>query len=174
MVGRTPEYLGKKIEQKEVKMAMLALIATAASILVFTAISAVLEFPKDSYWNPQGPTIGNLNNTGPHGFAEILYAYTSGTGNNGSAFAGITRQYALVQPHARSGDAHRPLPVPAAAARRGRKPGRQETDPGHERHAADARAAVRRPAGRHGRHRRRVDILPGAVAGADRRAFPHE
>jgi K+-transporting ATPase ATPase A chain len=90
MVGRTPEYLGKKIEQKEVKMAMLALIATAASVLVFTAISAVLEFPKDSYWNPQGPTIGNLNNTGPHGLAEILYAYTSATGNNGSAFAGIT------------------------------------------------------------------------------------
>ena len=90
MVGRTPEYLGKKIEQKEVKMAMLALIATAASILVFTGISAVLEFAKDSYWNPMGPTTANLNNTGPHGLAEILYAYTSATGNNGSAFAGIT------------------------------------------------------------------------------------
>jgi K+-transporting ATPase ATPase A chain len=90
MVGRTPEYVGKKIEQKEVKMAMLALIATAFSILVFTAISSVLQFPKDSYWNPQGPTIGNLNNAGPHGLAEILYAYSSGTGNNGSAFAGIS------------------------------------------------------------------------------------
>jgi K+-transporting ATPase ATPase A chain len=90
MVGRTPEYLGKKIEQKEVKMAMLALIACAFSVLVFTAISSVLQLPKDSYWNPQGPTIGNLNNAGPHGFAEILYAYSSGTGNNGSAFAGIT------------------------------------------------------------------------------------
>ena len=90
MVGRTPEYLGKKIEQKEVKMAMLALIATAASILVFTGMSAVLEFAKDSYWNPMGPTTANLNNTGPHGLAEILYAYTSATGNNGSAFAGIT------------------------------------------------------------------------------------
>jgi potassium-transporting ATPase potassium-binding subunit len=90
MVGRTPEYLGKKIEQKEVKMAMLALIACAFSILVFAAISSVLQFPKDSYWNPQGPTIGNLNNAGPHGFAEILYAYTSGTANNGSAFAGIS------------------------------------------------------------------------------------
>jgi K+-transporting ATPase ATPase A chain len=90
MVGRTPEYLGKKIEQKEVKMAMLALIACAFSVLVFTAISSVLQFPKDSYWNPQGPTIGNLNNAGPHGFAEILYAYTSGTANNGSAFAGIS------------------------------------------------------------------------------------
>ena len=72
MVGRTPEYLGKKIEQKEVKMAMLALIATAASILVFTAISSVMPFAKDGYWNPPGAAIANLNNGGPHGLAEIL------------------------------------------------------------------------------------------------------
>jgi K+-transporting ATPase ATPase A chain len=90
MVGRTPEYLGKKIEQKEVKMAMLALIATAASILVFAGITAVLQIPKGAYWNPMGATTANLNNTGPHGLAEILYAYTSATGNNGSAFAGIS------------------------------------------------------------------------------------
>ena len=90
MVGRTPEYVGKKIEQKEVKMAMVALIATAFSILVFTGISAVVPFAKDGYWNPAGPAIANLNNAGPHGLSEILYAYTSGTGNNGSAFAGIT------------------------------------------------------------------------------------
>jgi len=90
MVGRTPEYVGKKIEQKEVKMAMVALIATAFSILLFTGISAVIPFAKDGYWNPAGPAIANLNNAGPHGLSEILYAYTSGTGNNGSAFAGIT------------------------------------------------------------------------------------
>jgi K+-transporting ATPase ATPase A chain len=91
MVGRTPEYLGKKIESKEVKMAMLALIATAASILVFTAISSVLPFDKGGYWNGSyGAATGNLNNGGPHGLAEILYAYTSGTANNGSAFAGIS------------------------------------------------------------------------------------
>ncbi|MEO8483287.1 MAG: potassium-transporting ATPase subunit KdpA [Acidobacteriota bacterium] len=90
MVGRTPEYLGKRIEQKEVKMAMLALIATAFSILVFTAISAVIQFPQGGYWNPQGPAIANVNNAGPHGLAEILYAYSSGTGNNGSAFAGLS------------------------------------------------------------------------------------
>jgi potassium-transporting ATPase potassium-binding subunit len=91
MVGRTPEYLGKKIESKEVKMAMLALIATAASILVFTAISSVLPFEKGGYWNGSyGPATGNLNNGGPRGLAEILYAYTSGTANNGSAFAGIS------------------------------------------------------------------------------------
>ena len=90
MVGRTPEYLGKKIEQKEVKMAMLAVIATAASILVFTALSSVVTFSGKGYWNPQGTAIANLNNSGPHGFAEVLYAYVSGTGNNGSAFGGIS------------------------------------------------------------------------------------
>jgi K+-transporting ATPase ATPase A chain len=91
MVGRTPEYLGKKIEQKEVKMAMLALIATAASILVFAAISSVIPFEKGGYWNGSfGAATGNLNNGGPRGLGEILYAYTSGTANNGSAFAGIS------------------------------------------------------------------------------------
>jgi K+-transporting ATPase ATPase A chain len=91
MVGRTPEYLGKKIEGKEVKMAMIALIATSAAILAFTGISAVLLFAKDAYWNgAYAATTGNLNNGGPHGFAEILYAYTSAAANNGSAFAGIS------------------------------------------------------------------------------------
>src|SRR5205807_3151855 len=90
MVGRTPEYLGKKIEQKEVKMAMLAIIATAFSILVFSGISAVIPFAKNGYWNPAGPAIANLTNTGPHGLSEILYAYTSATGNNGSAFGGLS------------------------------------------------------------------------------------
>src|SRR5450432_1427469 len=90
MVGRTPEYLGKKIEQKEVKMAMLAVIATAFSILVFSALTAVITFQAKGYWNPQGAPTANLANNGPHGLSEILYAYVSGTGNNGSAFNGIT------------------------------------------------------------------------------------
>ena len=89
MVGRTPEYLGKKIEQKEVKMAMLAVIACAFSILVFSAISTVIPFAAKGYWNPPGPAIANINNSGPHGFSEILYAYVSSTGNNGSAFGGL-------------------------------------------------------------------------------------
>ena len=81
-------------------MAMLALICTAFSILVFAAISSVITFPsptKDakgqrvahSYWNPPGAATANLTNSGAHGFSEILYAYSSGTGNNGSAFAGL-------------------------------------------------------------------------------------
>ncbi|QOY86925.1 potassium-transporting ATPase subunit KdpA [Paludibaculum fermentans] len=91
MVGRTPEYLGKKIESKEVKMAMLAMLATSAAILLFSGITAVIQFPKDAYWNGSyGPGVGNLNNSGPHGLAEILYAYSSGAANNGSAFAGIS------------------------------------------------------------------------------------
>jgi K+-transporting ATPase ATPase A chain len=89
MVGRTPEYLGKKIEQKEVKMAMLALLILAMSILLFSGASSVVTFAKNSYWNSPGPATANLGNPGSHGFSEILYAYTSGTGNNGSAFAGI-------------------------------------------------------------------------------------
>ena len=91
MVGRTPEYLGKKIEGKEVKMAMLALIATSFVILLFSAASSVIDFPKGGYWNgANGAAIANLNNGGPHGFSEILYAYSSAAANNGSAFAGIT------------------------------------------------------------------------------------
>jgi len=78
MVGRTPEYLGKKLEAKEVKMAMLAILILPLSILGFTALASVL---------PAG--LAGLNNSGPHGFSEILYAYSSGTGNNGSAFAGL-------------------------------------------------------------------------------------
>jgi potassium-transporting ATPase potassium-binding subunit len=89
MVGRTPEYVGKKIEQKEVKMAMLALIATSFSILVFTALTAVVPFAAGGYWNSPGLAAANVANHGPHGLSAILYAYTSATGNNGSAFAGI-------------------------------------------------------------------------------------
>jgi K+-transporting ATPase ATPase A chain len=79
MVGRTPEYLGKKIEAKEVKMAMLAILILPLSILGFSAIATVAAA------GLAGPA-----NAGPHGFSEILYAYTSATGNNGSAFAGIS------------------------------------------------------------------------------------
>ena len=79
MVGRTPEYLGKKLEAKEVKMTILALLSLPLSILGWTALATVVP-----------PGLAGIANTGPHGFSEILYAYTSGTGNNGSAFAGIS------------------------------------------------------------------------------------
>jgi K+-transporting ATPase ATPase A chain len=89
MVGRTPEYVGKKIEQKEVKMAILAIVATSVCLLGFTALSSAMPFSKGAYWNSPGPAAANTNNGGPHGFSEILYAYASGAGNNGSAFAGL-------------------------------------------------------------------------------------
>ncbi len=89
MVGRTPEYVGKKIEQKEVKMAIIAVLATSLCILLFTALSSVTPFAKGGYWNAPGAAVANTNNNGAHGLSEILYAYSSGAGNNGSAFAGI-------------------------------------------------------------------------------------
>ena len=79
MVGRTPEYLGKKIEAYDIKMAMLYALIFPLLILTFTAISVL----SDSFG------LSSLNNSGPHGLSEILYAFTSGTGNNGSAFAGL-------------------------------------------------------------------------------------
>jgi potassium-transporting ATPase potassium-binding subunit len=78
MIGRTPEYLGKKIEGNEVKMTMLALLCVPAAILSIAAVAIVL---------PAG--VAGLNNAGPHGFSELLYAYTSGAATNGSAFAGL-------------------------------------------------------------------------------------
>jgi K+-transporting ATPase ATPase A chain len=79
MVGRTPEYLGKKIEAYDVKMAMLYVLVFPLTILIFTAIASL------------SPTYGlsSLNNAGPHGLTEMIYAYTSSAGNNGSAFAGL-------------------------------------------------------------------------------------
>jgi K+-transporting ATPase ATPase A chain len=79
MVGRTPEYLGKKIEAKEVKMAMLAILVLPLMYLGWTAVAAVVPFG-----------VSQLGNAGPHGFSEMLYLFTSSTANNGSAFGGIT------------------------------------------------------------------------------------
>jgi K+-transporting ATPase ATPase A chain len=79
MIGRTPEYLGKKIEAYDVKVSMLSVLVPVFTILGFTALASV------SSWGLAG-----LNNSGPHGFSEILYAFSSATGNNGSAFAGLT------------------------------------------------------------------------------------
>jgi potassium-transporting ATPase potassium-binding subunit len=79
MVGRTPEYVGKKIEAREVKMAMLAILVLPLMYLGWTSVAVV--FP---------PAVASMANAGPHGFTEVLYAYTSSTGNNGSAFAGLS------------------------------------------------------------------------------------
>jgi K+-transporting ATPase ATPase A chain len=78
MVGRTPEYVGKKIEAREVKLAMLAILSLPLAMLGLTAIAVVLP-----------GAVASIANPGPHGFSEILYAYTSAAANNGSAFAGL-------------------------------------------------------------------------------------
>ena len=78
MVGRTPEYVGKKIEAKEVKMAMLAILVLPLMYLGWTAVAMMVP-----------SAVASMNNPGPHGFTEVLYAYISQTGNNGSAFAGL-------------------------------------------------------------------------------------
>jgi K+-transporting ATPase ATPase A chain len=78
LVGRTPEYLGKKIEAKEVKLALLATLVFPLTILSLSAWSCLASYG-----------ISQINNQGPHGLSEIVYAYTSATGNNGSAFAGL-------------------------------------------------------------------------------------
>jgi K+-transporting ATPase ATPase A chain len=79
MVGRSPEYLGKKIEAKEVKMAMLAILILPLFILGLPAVAVLLPFG-----------LSSMQDAGPHGFSEVLYLYTSQTANNGSAFAGFT------------------------------------------------------------------------------------
>jgi K+-transporting ATPase ATPase A chain len=79
MVGRTPEYVGKKIEAREVKMAMLAILVLPLMYLGWTAVAVVLP-----------SAVASMANAGPHGFTEVLYAFTSATGNNGSAFAGLS------------------------------------------------------------------------------------
>ena len=159
MVGRTPEYLGKKIEAKEVKMAMLAILILPLCILGFMAVAIVLPFGLSSIAEP-----------GPHGFSEIMYLYSSQTGNNGSAFAGFTgntlwynttgglamligRYFVIVPTMAIAGSLVAKKTVPASAG----------TFP-------TPRRPLRRPAGRRDPDHRRPYLLPGARARAGRRA----
>ncbi len=98
MVGRTPEYLGKKIEAFDVKMAMLSVLAASLTILIFGAIAVVTK-----------PGLAGISNAGPHGLSQILYAFTSSVGNNGSAFRRHQRQHPLVQHHDRHRHVARPF-----------------------------------------------------------------
>ncbi len=157
MVGRTPEYLGKKIEGFDVKCAVLAILAPAVCILGFTA------------WASQkGWGVAGTNNNGPHGFSEILYAYTSCAGNNGSAFAGLTTntpqyndtlafdmllgRFFMIIPMLAMGGHLATKRI--AAAKRGQLP--------------RLRNHVHAPAHRHRHHRRRAYVSAGAGDGADR------
>ena len=112
MVGRTPEYLGKKINPREIKLAASYFLVTPLLVLTGTAIAMAMP----------GQRAGMLN-TGPHGLSEVLYAFTSASNNNGSAFAGISGQHRVVQHRPRLGDGVRPVPADRAGARAGRLAG---------------------------------------------------
>ena len=128
MVGRTPEYLGKKLEAKEVKMTMLAILCLPLSYLGFTAIASAV---------PAG--VAGILNPGPHGFSEMLYAYTSGTGNNGSAFAGLTANSVVLQSDPGLRHADRPLRDDRTDAGGRRLARREEEVAAIGRHLPDAR-----------------------------------
>ena len=160
MVGRTPEYLGKKIEVKEVKMAMLAILILPLSMLAFTAISVMLPFGLSSIQDP-----------GPHGFSEVLYLFTSQTANNGSAFAGFSGNTLVVQHDRRHRHADRAILCDHPDDGGSRLAGRQKDGAGIRRNLSDDRGLVRRSARRRDPHHRRPHVLPRARARADRRAF---
>ena len=156
MVGRTPEYLGKKIEAREIKIAAVGALFVPTMVLVLTAISVVTDHGLASIFNP-----------GAHGFSEALYAYTSQSNNNGSAFAG----YGATEFSAVVG-LDRALARPVRAARRGARPGRraggEEDRSGVGRDVPHGRRHLRRPARRDRPADGRPDDLPGAHARPDR------
>ena len=160
MVGRTPEYLGKKLEAKEVKMAMLAILILPLSILGFTALAVVL---------PVGT--GAMANAGPHGFCEGLYAYTSATGNNGSAFAGLSANVPFWNDTLGLamfiGRFLMIIPMLAMAGSLVAEEDRARI----RRHLPHRQPAVRRPGGWRHRDHRRIDLLPGGFTRPGRRAF---
>ena len=159
MVGRTPEYVGKKIEAKEVKMAMLAILVLPLMYLGWTAVAMLVP-----------SAVAAMNNPGPHGFTEVLYAYVSQDGNNGSAFAGLsgnTLFYNLSGAMAMAvGRFWMIIPTMIIAGSLAAK----KIGAGIGRHVPDHRRPVRRSRCRRDRDRRRPHLLPGARARPDRRA----
>ncbi len=159
MIGRTPEYLGKKIEAFEIKMSAIAVLMPLLMVLGGTAIAVMAEAGRAGVANP-----------GAHGFSEILYAFSSAGNNNGSAFAGLSANTPFY--NTALGFAMFfsrfwvMLPVLALAGALAAK----KKVPAGRRDAAHAHAALHLLPDRRGRHRRRADLLPGARARAHRRA----
>jgi K+-transporting ATPase ATPase A chain len=153
MIGRTPEYLGKKIEAHEMKMTSIAILATPLLVLVGTAIAVMSEAGRAGIANP-----------GAHGFAEILYALSSAANNNGSAFAGLSANTPFYNGLLAVGDVVRPFRRDHPGAGDGRVAGSQEADLRDRRHATDARPAVRHAADRRGVAGRSAQLCAGAGA----------
>ncbi len=158
MVGRTPEYLGKKIEAREMKMTMLAILCLPLMMLGLTAIAVVLPGP-----------LAALSAAGPHGFSEALYAYVSQAANNGSAFAGLSGNTPLVEYQRRHRHDGRAVLRDHPGAGDRRRDGREEDHCTVRRHVPDRWAAVRRPRRRGDPDRRRIDVLSRTRPRPDRR-----
>ena len=171
MVGRTPEYLGKKIEQKEVKMAMLPIMATSLLHSGFHGPQHRPPFAKGDYWNPPGPAIANLNNGGPHGFSESCTPIRAPRKqrqrvrgiNANTPWYNLTLGLAML-----FGRFMFLVPLLAVAGSLAAK----RRIPAHQRDVSHAWPAFCRAAGGDGGYCWCADFLPGAVAGPDRGAFP--
>ena len=169
MVGRTPEYLGKKIEAREIKLVMVGTLFVPLAVLVATALAVATKYGEPSIFN-----------SGPQGFSETLYAYISQANNNGSAFAGYT---GFVQPNGPATSARSASRSPTCSAawrccsaascrssRRWRSPARCRPSASRRRagHVPDRHPHLRRPADRDDRDRRGPDLLPRLPARAGR------
>ena len=157
MVGRTPEYLGKRLGGREMTLASLYLIAVPAIVLIGTAVAMAVPAGRES-----------MLNAGPHGLSEVLYAFTSAANNNGSAFAGLSANTPFYNTALGLAMAFgRFVPIVLVLALAG-SAGRAGPHRGHRRHVPDAPPAVRRAAHRRDARRRRSHLLPGARAGSAR------
>jgi hypothetical protein len=173
MVGRTPEYLGKKIEAYDVQMAMLSILVMTFVILGFSALAVVKPYGASSISNP-----------GPHGLSQVLYIYTSSAGNNGSAFAGLNgntlwyntsgaaamllgpqRQHALVQHERRGGNAARQILHGDSGARHCGQSRPEEDRSGIGRHISGKRRPFQLTAGWDHRDRGRTHVFSGVKPG---------
>ena len=163
MVGRTPDYLGKRIEGREITWCMVALLACATPILCFSAVAAV------SSWGT-----GALNNAGAHGLSEILYAFTSGAQNNGSAFCGAFRKRAGMERFAGSRHVHWALRRDAVHARGGGLPCRAQEASDFGFFLPRGRAYLRPLAARHHLHRGRADLSARPVPRTHRGTVPDD
>ena len=157
MVGRTPEYLGKKLTAREIKLVSLYILTMPLIVLIGTGIAMTSESARAS-----------MLNSGPHGLSEVLYAFMSAANNNGSAFAGLSGNTDVLQHRAGPGDAARAVPAHRVRAGPGRLARRPAEGAQDRRHAADARAAVCVDAHRGRGDRRRPDLLPRSRPGSAR------
>ncbi len=159
MVGRTPEYLGKKIQASEMKLVVIYLLAVPLVVLAFSAASVVMDSAEASILNP-----------GPHGLTEVTYAFTSAGNNNGSAFGGLTGNTDWYNTTlGLSMLVGRFVLIVAALAIAGSL-ARKQPVPGLGRHLPHRHAALRRAPRRRRRDRRRPDLLPRPLARPHRRA----